>query len=589
MGRTAVGEIAPRLRELAAGLRSLEALRSQGPGPRRSSQEHVRTLRMRTPAGGEISGTFTLGPGETLVPAAGPTMAAVIGDTAGDEQHRIRIYTADADGVELAHEDAPVSPGVRALGRGFLWVRRDRTLRPHRLLWWHPQSIRPTVLAEEPDPARRLELRSADADTAILASRGAATARHRIITARDGTVPSCRALTPYGVDGDVAVWGRSVVVLERMDGLLRDASSGGVVAEAPPAFCAEHLQVSGGALLVVGRADGRRAVWQSSDGRQAMWTAPPAGTMLPAFDPAKGRLMLLASSPVHRPQVRPAVPGESLALESTGRASALSLSAVGDDGTAIPITLFLPPGDHARPLVVHVYGAYGISLEGPFDPFTDDLLRRGVAVAFCHVRGGGELGPRWHRQGMARFRYRTVEDVLSCVAELRAVPTIAADRILMTAASAGGLTAAAACLRRPTWLRGLHLVHPFIDPLETLMRDGSNLASTDRDEYGDPRDDPEIRDLLRRLSPLAHLQDLPARSRPLPRAWIRAAENDARADNDAILAFSRLYSEVSDRPHSGHVVHRLTPGGHVGGGEADAADDENLLAHAWMLDVLEAA
>lgn len=185
MGRTAVGEIAPRLRELAAGLRSLEALRSQGPGPRRSSQEHVRTLRMRTPAGGEISGTFTLGPGETLVPAAGPTMAAVIGDTAGDEQHRIRIYTADADGVELAHEDAPVSPGVRALGRGFLWVRRDRTLRPHRLLWWHPQSIRPTVLAEEPDPARRLELRSADADTAILASRGAATARHRIITARD--------------------------------------------------------------------------------------------------------------------------------------------------------------------------------------------------------------------------------------------------------------------------------------------------------------------------------------------------------------------------------------------------------------------
>ncbi|WP_367947641.1 prolyl oligopeptidase family serine peptidase [Brevibacterium luteolum] len=179
----------------------------------------------------------------------------------------------------------------------------------------------------------------------------------------------------------------------------------------------------------------------------------------------------------------------------------------------IPITLFLPPGEQTDPLVVHVYGAYGISLEGPFEPFTDDLLARGVAVAYCHIRGGGELGPRWHRQATGEYRYRTVEDIL-------------------------------ACLRQPTWLRGLHLVHPFIDPLATLTDPTSNLASTDLAEYGDPRYDPSIWDLLQRLSPMGCIQELPAQSHRLPRAWIRAAERDARADNDAIHRFCQHYRDA---------------------------------------------
>lgn len=589
MGRTAVGAIDPRLRALAGHLRSLDALRPRIPGSPQSPRERTRTIELRTLDGAGATRTLTLHPGETSVLGAERSTVAVVGDTAGDEHYRLRILTASADGVETAHDEAPVSPGVRAVGRGFLWIRRDRSLRPRRLLWWHPDSTRLTILADEPDPTHRLELRSVGEDTAILASRGPGTTRHRIVSVQDGTVPSCRPLAPHGIDGDAAIWRRSAVVLERTTGLLRDVSRGGVVAEAPSGFSAEHLQVSGAELLVAGRLGGRRAVWLPSRGEQAVWTAPLAGTMLPAVDPAEGHVMLLVSSPVHRPQARAARAGESLALEPTGRATARSMTAVGDDGTAVPITLFLPPGKEAHPLVVHVYGAYGISLEGPFDPYTDDLLARGAAVAFCHVRGGGELGPDWHRQGVRELRCRAVDDLLACVSRLRALPAIAADRIVMTAASAGGLTAAAAGLRRPSWLRGLHLVHPFVDPLATLMDPASNLSSTDRVEYGDPRDDPEIREVLRRLSPIAGLQDLPARSSPLPRAWIRAAENDARADNDAIHRFSRLYSDVSESADPGHVIQRITAGGHVEGGPVDAADDENLLAHAWMLDVLGAA
>ncbi|RLP09569.1 hypothetical protein D9T14_07410 [Propionibacterium australiense] len=515
-------------------------------------------------------------------------MFAVIGDIDGDEHFSMRIYIAAANGVELVHEEAPVSPRVRAYGNGILWIRRDGSLRPNQLLWWCPGSSRPTVLLDEPDSTRRLELRSVTDNMAILASRGSGSTRHWIISGDDGSIPTCRLLIHRVSDADVAIWKQTVLILDRPNGLVWDESHDRVFAETPPGFSAEHLQPSSDALLVTGRADGRQTIWLPAHGPQAVWTAPPAGTMLPAFDSATEKLMLLASSPVHQPQVVPAEVGTRLSLEPTGRASTLCLDAESDDGTMIPITLFLPPGEQTHPLVVHVYGAYGISLEGPFDPFADDLLARGVAIAYCHIRGGGEFGPQWHRQAAGEYRYRTVDDLLACVARLRALPAITADRIVVTAASAGGMTAAAACLRQPTWLRGLHLVHPFIDPLTTLMNPASNLASTDRAEYGDPRHDPGIRDLLQRLSPMEGIQGLPAQSRPLPRAWIRAAERDARADNDAIHRFSQHYRDASVSRHPGHIIQRITPGGHLAGDSTEATDDENTLAHAWMLDVLGA-
>lgn len=585
MGRTAVGIIEPRILDLAVRLRALKALRPQELEPAHTSTERFHTI-PRHAVGSESAETIALRPGDTLVPATDNTMFAVIGDIDGDENYRLRIYTAAPNGVELTHDEVPVSPRVCAFGGGFLWIRRDRSLRPHQLLWWHPQSSGPIVISEEPDSRHRLELRSVTEYSAILASRGLGATRHWIISGGEGTFPTCRPIRQCASDVDVIIWRERVVVLERPNGVVWDSDREHILAETPPGFCAEHFHTSNDALFVIGRADGRKAVWQPTHGSRAMWTAPPAGTMIPAFDPTAEQIMLLTSSPVHRPQAIPVNVGEKVLPQSTGRASTLSLEAESDDGTKVPITIFLPPGERMCPLVVHVYGAYGISLEGSYDPFTDDLLSRGVAVAFCHIRGGGELGPQWHRQAIGLHRYRSVDDFLACLATLRAEPAIAADRIVVTAASAGGLTAASACLRQPTWLRGLHLVHPFVDPVATLTSSMSNLASTDRVEYGDPRRDPGIRKFLRQFSPMTQVQMLPARSHPLPRAWIRAAEHDTRVDNDAITRFTLHYRDASISRDSGHVVQRIIPGGHLKGSSTKVAADENMLAHAWMIDIL---
>lgn len=587
MGRTVMGSIEPRISDLAARLRKLEVLSSQERGPRMSEKDRVQDASSKIRQRTEIADQLPLDDGDLVIESNNQSLLAAVGDADGDEKFRIRVYTVGPDNVQPVYLEAPISPRVLAFGRGFLWIRRDQSLRPHQLIWWDGACSDPTILIDEVDPECRLELRSTDGDAAILVSRGARTSRSWVVTCVGQGVPSCQLVKPRGPDDVVTISQQSLVVLDRQNGHLWDHERDHMLSETPNGFAAENLQRSNGGIIVIGRFDGRKAVWVPEQGTSAIWIAPPAGTILPAFDSADNRLKLLVSSPVHKPQVVPATEGTELLLEPNRPVSTIRMSASSEDGTRIPITLFLPPGERKYPVVVHVYGAYGISLEGPFDPFNDDLLAREVAVAFCHVRGGGELGAQWHRQATGKHRHRSVNDLLACLAEIRSLPHVDSERVAVTAASAGGLVAAAACLRQPTWIRGLHLVHPFIDPLATLLDPSSNLSSTDRAEYGDPREDVAIRNAIERISPLACLEKLLPRSHPLPRAWIRAAERDARADGEAIYEFAQRYRSVSVARHPGHVIHRIAGGGHLHGGSYEDAINENALAHAWMLDVLE--
>ncbi len=581
--------INPKIAELAGSLSTLDQLRPSHQESNDGGEAHPVTLHLRGPGREHHETTIQLQPHERLVQTHNRTAYAVIGDTHGNERYRIRIYSATSESVAMIHDEAPITPRVHAFGNGLLWIRRDAKLRPHQALWLSAAEESPSLVLEEPDRTRRLVVRAVSDSMAILVSRSAKSSTHWELSARPSAIPACRKLETNVEDADVVVSRGSLAVLDRTRSKLIHLPGKKAPYAAPsPGFLGQRLQSVGDTLVVVGRNNGRMSIWAPDLGATVLWNAPHAGIMLPSTNTDNGRLSFLVSSPIHRPQAIFASVGEELQPTSTGRADAHALSAEGEDGIRIPVTLFLPPGAEPRPVVVHVYGAYGISLEGPYDPFTDHLLSRGIAVAYCHVRGGGEYGPSWHHQAIGRRHHRSVEDLLVSIDLLRRHPQIDAKRIALTAASAGGLIAATACLNEPSWLRALYLVNPFLDPVAALRNPDANLTTTDWAEFGNPGNNSGDRLMLEHISPMEIVGGLPPHGSPLPRAWIRGAINDSRVDTGSIEKFSHLYRKASLSVESMHVVCRISTGGHVGGVSINRAHNESLLAHAWLIEELGA-
>ena len=66
-------------------------------------------------------------------------------------------------------------------------------------------------------------------------------------------------------------------------------------------------------------------------------------------------------------------------------------------------------GGSRQPCLFQVYGAYGMKLEAEYCPATFDLLKRGWTLALAHVRGGGELGRRWHHAGRQLGKLKAIQ------------------------------------------------------------------------------------------------------------------------------------------------------------------------------------
>ncbi|XP_060781597.1 prolyl endopeptidase-like isoform X2 [Neoarius graeffei] len=178
----------------------------------------------------------------------------------------------------------------------------------------------------------------------------------------------------------------------------------------------------------------------------------------------------LLSSPVHPPVRYRLSPTDErpLSCEGVFQHTTLSechtthLQAISQDGTAVPLTLF-----HTKsladlrdvPLLLHVYGAYGLDLNMTFSPEKRLLLEDNWALAYCHVRGGGECGLAWHRAGCLQHKQNGVEDLTACIQTLFQSGVSQPALTALTARSAGAVLVGALCNQHPHLLRAVLLQH----------------------------------------------------------------------------------------------------------------------------------
>jgi oligopeptidase B len=172
--------------------------------------------------------------------------------------------------------------------------------------------------------------------------------------------------------------------------------------------------------------------------------------------------------------------------------------AIAHDGTRIPVTTlshrdFL---DKPQPAVLYGYGAVGDSVDLTFSSARLPLLRRGVLHAFAHVRGGGDLGARWHHQAVGRHKIVSFTDFLACADHLIAMGYARHDALAARGNSAGGMLVAGALNMRPDLFAAAVVGNPAVDVLTTMSDPTLPLTTQELEELGDPNDPLDYRSIL---------------------------------------------------------------------------------------------
>ena len=166
------------------------------------------------------------------------------------------------------------------------------------------------------------------------------------------------------------------------------------------------------------------------------------------------------------------------------------LRARASDGTIVPISIVYRKGirkDGRNPLLLGGYGSYGVSNNPTFSSNRVSLLDRGVVCAIAHVRGGGEMGKKWHDQGRMFAKKNTFTDFIAVAEYLVVEKWTSPDRLAIEGRSAGGLLVGAVINMRPDLFRAAIAGVPFVDVINTMLDTTLPLTVGEFEEWGDPR------------------------------------------------------------------------------------------------------
>ena len=195
------------------------------------------------------------------------------------------------------------------------------------------------------------------------------------------------------------------------------------------------------------------------------------------YDVGNRRLVLLKQQPV-------------LGGFDPARYASERIHATAADGSRVPISLVYragTPRDGSSPMLLTGYGAYGLPYPVTFSSSRLSLLDRGVTVAIAHVRGGGELGKRWHDEGRMLNKRNTFTDFIAAADHLVATGYTARDRLVIEGGSAGGLLMGAVLNMRPDLARAALLRVPFVDVINTMLDESLPLTVGEFEEWGNPK------------------------------------------------------------------------------------------------------
>ncbi|MFK4042346.1 prolyl oligopeptidase family protein [Nonomuraea wenchangensis] len=216
-------------------------------------------------------------------------------------------------------------------------------------------------------------------------------------------------------------------------------------------------------------------------------TTPPT---IQRYDARTGETTLWAASPgaVEVPDVRT----EQVVYRSA-------------DGTDVRMLVISPPGEASgpRPTILYGYGGFGISMTPGYSASILAWVEAGGVYAIANLRGGGEEGEQWHRDGMLANKQNVFDDFHAAAEHLIATGVTTAGQLGISGGSNGGLLVGAALTQRPDLYAAVVCSAPLLDMVRYEL---FGLGATWNVEYGSA-EDPEQFGWLWGYSPYHHVKE----------------------------------------------------------------------------------
>ncbi len=229
--------------------------------------------------------------------------------------------------------------------------------------------------------------------------------------------------------------------------------------------------------------------------------------------------------------------------------------------------------DGSARCLLYGYGGFQASETPVFAASLFPWLERGGVFAAPNLRGGGEYGEAWHRDGMLLAKQNVFDDFVAAAGWLVEERYTRPSRLVIRGGSNGGLLVGAAMTQRPDLFAAVLCGVPLLDMVRyPLFGSGKTWVS----EYGSP-DDPAPFKALLAYSPYHHV----TRGTRYPALLLLSADSDDRVDPMHARKFAAAVQAAST---GGPVLLRIERNaGHGGADMIKASVESRADEYAFAL------
>ncbi len=254
--------------------------------------------------------------------------------------------------------------------------------------------------------------------------------------------------------------------------------------------------------------------------------------------------------------------------------------AVARDGVKVPLSIVYKKGiqrDGKAPLFLYAYGSYGYGTAAAFSSSRLSLLDRGMIYVIAHIRGGNEMGEKWHDDGMLMKKKNTFFDFVDSAEYLIKEKWTSSDRLVIEGGSAGGLLMGAVVNLRPDLFRAVHAAVPFVDVMNTMMDASLPLTVGEYLEWGNPNEKAAY-DYMKSYSPYDNLE-----KRAYPAMLVTTSFHDSQVMYWEPAKYVARLRTLKTDSNPLLLKCKMDPAGHGGAsGRYDRLKD-TAFEYAWLL------